>query len=87
MKAAWLVSRIPAAWEMNPSGAGDRYLEITGYDPNGCRGYVTVDWLTRTYRLGLSTSGRPSNTKTYTGRGYRQTLVDDAVAALRAATT
>ncbi len=40
---------------------------------------VTVDFDRRGFRSGLVMNGRMTSKKTYTGRGWKQTLVNDAV--------
>jgi len=44
--------------------------------------FVTVDWSNRGFRSGITTIGTLMGAKKYTGRGWRQQLVDDAVSWL-----
>lgn len=46
-------------------------------------GGVTIDWERRGFRSGYSVTGALTSTAKYTGRGWKQRLVDDAVAWLR----
>lgn len=46
--------------------------------------FVTIHWRDRGFRNGTTTIGRLESKKTYRGRGWRQQLVNDAVAHLQA---
>lgn len=72
--------KIPDGWTLEVDG----YCK--GYDvlstPGPVRYSATLDWKNRVFRSGMSRTGRGSNTKTYVGRGWRQALLDEAVASL-----
>jgi len=44
---------------------------------------VTIDWARRCVRSGFSTTGQAVTRRGYTGRGWRQRLVDDAIKFLQ----
>lgn len=78
---ALVAARLPEGWT------------VEYYDPSrpsavviltGARrlGYVTIDFERRGFRIGASISGPPAKRGMYTGHGWRERLVDDAVAAL-----
>jgi hypothetical protein len=46
-------------------------------------GYITIDWVARKARLGISTFGKPINGKVYQGRNWKKQLVHDAIACLQ----
>jgi hypothetical protein len=46
---------------------------------------ITIDFVHREFRYGTVVTGSPANTAKYTGRGWRERLLDDAVVALRGA--
>lgn len=47
------------------------------------KGMVSVDFLQRCFRSGLSSWGPKASTKQYAGRGWREILVADAVEWLK----
>lgn len=79
--------RVPEGWTLEPLERQPDYaLLITLLSP---RYMATIDFRARGIRSGYSVSGRfvgeewNKRRKKYGGRGWRQTLVDDAVAHLR----
>jgi hypothetical protein len=76
---------LPEAWISAPAFGG-RFLVITSSRGASSRGgSVTVDWLERCARGGQVWSGSPIATSVYyTGRGWRERLVADAVTWLQA---
>jgi hypothetical protein len=77
---AAIEKRIPHGWlvEWTTPSQGKRLLV------ESARGFVTIDLDRRGFRLGIVDRVEPNPTK-YAGRGWIDRLVDDAVAALRAA--
>lgn len=79
--------RVPDGWGLETLARRPDYALIT--TPPPLRYMATVDFRLRGFRSGLSTSGllfgeawnKPR--KKYGGRGWRQAVVDDAVAHLR----
>ena len=79
--------RIPEGWTLEPLGRLPDYALLSTPTP---RQYMaTVDFHARGIRSGYSTTGRfvgeawNKPRKKYGGRGWRQALVDDAVAHLQ----
>lgn len=79
--------RIPDGWTLEPLERLPDHALLSTPPP---RGYMaTIDFRARGIRSGYSTTGRfvgeewNTRRKTYGGRGWRQTLVDDAVTFLR----
>lgn len=76
---------IPDGWTIEPLERIDQVLLST---PSPGRYMVTIDFHARGFRIGYSTTGRivgeewNKRRKKYGGRGWRQTIVDDAVAHL-----
>ena len=66
---------LPDGWQSEPLSS--RELLITAPGPRG--GYVTVDFDRRCFSGGCVHRGRPENRKTYEGRGWKQSLLGDAV--------
>lgn len=79
--------RIPEGWTIEPLERRPDYALIT--TPSPLRYMATVDFRLRGFRSGCSTTGRlfgeewNKKPKKYVGRGWKQVLVDDAVAHLR----
>lgn len=74
---------LPAGWASEDWG-GQLVLKapaLVGHVPYA--GYVTVDFSRRCFRSGSVTIGPAASQATYTGRGWRQRLIDDAVAWLQ----
>ena len=78
---------IPEGWTLEPLPRdADRALLTTAGTP---RYMATIDFRARGVRSGYSTTGRfvgeewNKRRKKYGGRGWKQTLVDDAVAHLQ----
>ena len=67
----------PVGWKRERMGKNHEVF----YAPNGL-GMVTVDFEMRCFRPGIGTSGRPTSTKTYAGRGWKEAICIDAVAYL-----
>ena len=84
----WLSAlRLPEGWTLEPLPRDeDRALLTTESTP---RYMATIDFRARGIRSGYSTTGRfvgeewNKRRKKYGGRGWRQELLDDAVAHLR----
>lgn len=79
--------RVPEGWTLEPLERQPDYaLLITLLSP---RYMATIDFRARGIRSGYSTTGRfvgaewNKRRKKYSGRGWRQVLVDDAVAHLQ----
>lgn len=79
--------RIPDGWTLEPlERLPDHALLST---PSPRRYMATIDFRSRGFRSGYSTTGRlvgdewNKPRKKYGGRGWKQILVDDAVAHLR----
>lgn len=72
-----LMDVIPIGWGWVRTGD---FLEITAPGV----GFVTVDLARRCYRAGLMKVGDPQHQGTYTARGWRRRLVEDAIAWLMA---
>lgn len=71
--------QLPSGWVARREG--DRYVEVISAPPIGCS--VTVDFDARAFRGGLSISGPITRIRfAYSGRGWRQTLIRDAIAWL-----
>jgi len=66
--------RVSAGWAVEDLEAKPGHTAIKS--PSGV---VTIDFKMRVYRSGLSTTGRPLNTKMYGGYGWRAELIKDAV--------
>lgn len=78
--------RLPEGWTARRMGRSEGYAEIVA--PMGHAScFVTVDFANRGFRGGGSTTGRMASTLVYTGRGWRQRLIQDAIAWLRAVVT
>lgn len=74
-----LLSRLPAGWTAEPYAASTPHLMIIS-TPGGAS--VTIDSAGRTFGLGVDVPRRNANDR-YTGRGWFNRLVDDAVKALQ----
>lgn len=72
---------LPDGWFVENGSHG---TVITGQDRNGIPGYVTVSEPLRAFSLGIAPP-RPAKAPLYAGRGWKERLYLDAVAALRAA--
>jgi len=81
--------RIPEGWTIEPLERQPDHALISTPPPR--RYMATVDFRLRGFRGGYSTTGRlvgeewNKPRKKYGGRGWRQAIVDDAVAHLREA--
>ena len=79
--------RIPQGWTLEPLERQPDYALLSTGAP--VRYMATVDFRLRGFRSGYSTTGRlfgeewNKPRKKYGGRGWKQTLVDDAVAHLQ----
>ena len=79
--------RIPQGWTLEPLERQPDYALLSTGAP--VRYMATVDFRLRGFRSGYSTTGRlfgeewNKRRKKYGGRGWKQTLVDDAVAHLQ----
>ena len=79
-------ARVPEGWTIEPLPRQPDYVLISTPAPQ--RYMATVDFRARGFRSGYSTTGRfvgeewNKRRKKYGGRGWRQVLVDDAVASL-----
>lgn len=78
MKAAKV--SLPEGWT-SESVYDDRYLLLCSAPPKGYM--ATIDWGDRCIRLGFVTCGPVISEKKYTGRGWKDVLVGDAVECLR----
>lgn len=78
--------RMPEGWTARRMGRNEGYAEITAPIEHTSY-YVTVDFAARAFRGGLSTHGPSASTLVYTGRGWRQRLIQDAVVWLRVVVT
>lgn len=79
---AMVAAHIPIGWTVDhytPGKPGDHLVVRAGH-----LGYVTLDFKRRGFRLGVSISGPTVGDATYTGAGWRDRLVADAVTALAA---
>lgn len=71
--------RLPDGWRCETI-AGRRGIVVVT-----CRfGSVTINMERREFCFGFNVLGRPRNPLSYDGRGWRDRLIDDAVASLRA---
>lgn len=70
--------KLPKDWDVTWF-AGGRHAHIT-WRGNGC---VSIDTEYRKIRGGMTTIGRSINETKYTGRGWKQQIVADAIAWLR----
>lgn len=75
---------LPAGWTSEDLGSDQ--LLIVGWTSVDYKQFVTVDFRRRGFRGGFSTHGAMHSQSVYTGRGWSQRLVADAVAWLRAIT-
>ena len=81
--------RVPEGWTLEPLERQPDYALLTTPSSPSPRYMATIDFQRRGIRSGYSTTGRfvgeewNKRRKKYGGRGWRQTLVDDAVAHLR----
>lgn len=75
---------IPPGWKLELLRARPEQWLLTSPAPRV--GAVTLDFERRGYRLGFVRHGKLATDKAYVGRGWKQELVDDAVAALTTAT-
>lgn len=76
---ALVIERLPPGWTADhytPGKPGGRVVVTAGGF-----GSVTIDFMTRGYIIGIR--GFVPHGRRYTGHGWREKLVDDAVAALR----
>ena len=79
---------IPEGWTLEPLPRQSDYMLLTT-TPSPVRYMATVDFRLRGFRSGYSTSGRlfgeecNKPRKKYSGRGWKQAIVDDAVAHLQ----
>ena len=79
--------QIPDGWKLETIVRSDDYLLLSS--PPSPIYYVTIDLRARGFRNGYTTTGRfvgeewNKKRKKYGGRGWRQALVDDAVASLK----
>ena len=79
--------RIPEGWTLEPLERQPDYVLLSTPSPR--RYMATVDFRLRGFRSGYSTSGRlvgeegNGRRKKYGGRGWKQAIVDDAVAHLQ----
>lgn len=81
--------KIPYGWRLEPYAPPD--LDVLVLVTHGPRYATTIDFRDRCFRSGFSTSGPPvgeawsaiGGWRRYDGRGWRQKIVDDAVAHLR----
>jgi hypothetical protein len=79
--------QIPDGWTMEPLPRQPDYALLQ--TPPSPQYMATIDFARRGFRSGYSTTGRfvgedwKKPRKKYTGRGWKQQLVDDAVAHLR----
>ncbi len=74
--------RIPEGWSLEPLGLLlDQHVLLTTSPPG--RYMTSIDFRARGFRTGYSTTGRLVGGKKYGGRGWKQALVDDAVAHLQ----
>lgn len=71
---------LPEGWKSEQMPYSRNILVIDS--PRG-EGFVSVDFDTRGFRGGMSMSGPLMRHGVYSGRGWRQRLVDDAVEWLR----
>jgi hypothetical protein len=78
--------RIPDGWTLEPLPRDEDRMLLSTPPPSYM---VTIDFRARGFRSGYSVTGRfvgeawDVRRKKYGGRGWRQDLVDDAVAHLR----
>lgn len=70
---------LPVGWECERMpGEGEKYFVVLSA-PNR-QGYVTVDFLGRVFRSGMSSHGPPVDITVYReGRGWKNKLITDAV--------
>lgn len=79
--------RVPDGWTLEPMERQPDHALLTTPSPR--RYMATIDFRARGFKPGCGTSGRfvgdewNKRRKKYGGRGWRQTLVDDAVAHLQ----
>jgi len=71
---------LPEGWT-SESVYDDRYLLLHSAPPK--RYMATIDWEKRCIRSGFNTRGSAVSEKKYTGRGWKDALVRDAVQWLR----
>ena len=69
---------LPNGWTSEDLGASQLLLRCAD------GGMVTLDFERRLFRAGYSTAGPPTSTAKYTGRGWQQRLLADAIAQLGA---
>lgn len=69
--------KVPDGWKSEPVRGCCTLIEWPGH------GMVTIDWEARGFRGGFSTTGLLSSKRRYTGRGWKERLVFDAVASLQ----
>lgn len=69
---------IPNGWTWE--FVGDDFVTISAGHK---KGWVTVDMLRRSFRAGMSTVGPKLSTGAYTGRGWRDQIIEDAVKWLK----
>lgn len=74
--------KIPKDWTLTKDGYGKDFDVLT--TPPPIHYSATIDWAHRAFRSGMSCTGpMASAKKKYVGRGWRQALIDDAVAHLQ----
>lgn len=71
--------RVPEGWKLEADGYGRDASVVSTPSPSY---FATVDWHERCFRSGMTTYGQRIAPREYKGAGWRQRLVDDAVAWL-----
>jgi hypothetical protein len=80
--------RLPVGWTLEQLERDVDHALLSTPSPG--RYMATIDFCARGFRSGYSTTGRlvgdewPKQRKKYGGRGWKQALIDDAVAHLQA---
>ncbi len=79
---ALVTAHLPEGWTVDnyTPGKSCDHLIVKAAGHIGC---VTLDLGRRGFRLGIKGFGPTAGDTKYTGHGWRERLVDDAVAALR----
>jgi hypothetical protein len=73
-------TNLPQGWS-SEDAYDERFLLIRSAPPKSYM--ATIDWQERCVRLGFVTRGPAISDKEYAGRGWRDDIVEDAVAHLR----
>jgi hypothetical protein len=78
---------IPVDWMLEPMERDPDHALLSTPSPN--RYFATIDWRLRGFRMGCTTYGLMAGEtwdrkrKKYTGRNWKQAIVDDAIAHLQ----